>query len=71
MPIDPKLIAKWKALPSPEAVPALLADRVELVALLRELEWCGLSTDGMECPTCSQTLIEGHRADCRLAAFLR
>jgi hypothetical protein len=53
-----------------EAIPALLAEREEMLALLREIEERGAG-DGEEtgiCPACQR---RGHTpSDCRLAAFL-
>jgi hypothetical protein len=67
-----------------EAVPALLSERDELIALLREVEWAAVA--GYRCPICHGrrpgTLShydlqdpgldrsEGHAPDCRLGAFL-
>lgn len=67
------------------AVPVLLAEREEMLAVLREVEWGG---GGMRCPSCGSTEVEaaramekygqrpvfglhGHAPDCRLAALLR
>lgn len=70
-----------------EAFPALLAERDELLALLREIQWADNSGDEYtaECPCCGGTSPVSaanhdydpndrdisHRPDCRLAAFLR
>ncbi|ABC81563.1 hypothetical protein [Anaeromyxobacter dehalogenans] len=60
-----------------EVVPALLADRIALLELLRELQWSGIVADQtgsatVVCPVCSFGELEGgHRDDCKLGAFLR
>lgn len=60
-----------------EVVPALLAERGELLDLLREIQWSGIVADPtgnatVVCPVCSFGEFEGgHRADCSLGAFLR
>jgi hypothetical protein len=68
------------------AVPALLSEREEMLALLRGLEWVGPDTQGgWSCPSCtadasvrwvperqdSEVIPGTHAPDCRLAAFLR
>jgi hypothetical protein len=64
-------------------VPALLADREELIALLREVEWKGTAPPGYEqdglsyCPCCAGCRDPaagwpvGHTPSCPLAAALR
>ena len=58
-----------------EAVPSLLAEREELIALLREIEWKGKpSSDAYidpVCPACGCFDYKGHAPGCRLAAFLK
>ena len=60
----------------PVAIPALLAEREEMLALLRSLE-CGAENT---CPSCRATVSRGghendtlgeHMPDCLLAAMLR
>jgi hypothetical protein len=89
MPLDPKQIEEWQATiaagnviyPSAHgALSALLSERAELLALLREVEWkSGAYREDSRCPACfglepldsSSSAEEGHAPDCRLAAFLR
>jgi len=92
MPIDPEKIKELSRIAShvgPEAVYsrrllaggvcALLADRAELIALLKKIEWEG-SGDFSNCPECGGLSHEwegtdlgttGHKTDCKLAAFLK
>lgn len=51
---------------------ALLAERKELLALLREVEWRGgFEHSDAYCPICGADKDDGkHAPDCRLAAFL-
>lgn len=84
--IDPKRIAEWRALAAEmdplelyEAVTSLLAEREEMLSLLREVEW---ANEGDHCPACGWANPEtrepsdpphikfGHAPDCRLA-FLK
>lgn len=66
--------ARGPAVIAHEAVPALLAEREEVLALLREVEWSATidQNAGGEhaCPECFCGEPEGHAPDCRLAAFL-
>jgi hypothetical protein len=95
--IDPKKIAEWKRIEEDsegdnslrlflygQALPALLFERDELIALLREIQWAAVA--GYRCPICRGrrpgTLShydlqdpgldhsEGHAPDCRLARAL-
>lgn len=64
-----------------EALPLLLSEREEMLALLREIEWGGITipvpdATGVEyecpmCPICGRAPIQGHTLDCRLAALLK
>jgi hypothetical protein len=88
--IDPKRIKEWEedwvsyerlatSFPVRDAVPALLAERAELLALLREVEWApsmASDTDLMgedydRCPKCLMERRDAHAPGCRLAAALR
>jgi hypothetical protein len=51
-----------------EGVPALLAERDELIALLREVDRA--TRAAVPCPICRAPDV-AHALDCRLAAFLR
>lgn len=54
------------------AVPALLAEREEMLALLRAMQWAVPQGMARVCPSCRGVFGEGgHTPDCRLAAFLR
>lgn len=58
---------------SREALPALLRERTELIALLRDVEWRGTDPQvgSACCPCCWAEQCEGHAPDCRLAAAIR
>lgn len=60
---------------STDVVPALLADREELLGMLRQVEWTTApGTDVSFCPSCRARAMPGearHAPDCRLAALLR
>jgi hypothetical protein len=83
--IDPKKIEEWRAAyvrlagtmaPSGDAAriiadafPALLAEREEMLALLREI-----ANEVKRCPRCGMSycgVAEDHAPDCRIAAFLK
>lgn len=79
MPIDPKRIEEWRGLEI-EAIGSLLAERAELLAILRGIEWSETG-DFASCPVCGGLSPEfaktpkadlvGHETDCKLAAFLK
>jgi hypothetical protein len=56
------------------ALTEILAERAELIALLREVEWGQNVDDGdwgeRACPLCHSLEDGGHAPDCRLAAAL-
>jgi hypothetical protein len=62
-----------------EAVPALLAEREEMLAVLREVEWSARADvidevpieEAQACPACLAIQRTGHAPGCRLAALLR
>jgi hypothetical protein len=56
-----------------DAARALLAEREELIGLLREVEWSGSGPSGYArfCPACPGESTNGHHPSCRLAAYLR
>jgi len=51
-------------------VERLRARNVELVKMLRRLEWYGSNDDAHWCPVCGEYDHEGHLEDCSLAAAL-
>lgn len=66
----------WKDAAADEAVPSLLAEREEMLAVLREVEWKGVGGDSEvgfwpACPCCGRGRDVGHAAGCRLAASIR
>ena len=62
---------QWPAGDLREGVPTLLAEREDMIALLRYVEWAGFVDGNSACPVCSNAPVEGHASDCGLAAFLR
>jgi hypothetical protein len=89
VPIDPKRIEELKRIVSnvepgavlsrrwlAEGVTDLLAEREELIGLLREIEWVAANTDRDRawCPSCkgvgSIRGHGGHHPNCRLAALI-
>ena len=85
MPIDPKKIEEYRTIESDtegdtslrlhlyqQAVPALLAEREELIALLRKVEWAD-NSDGeydQACPCCARRLANnGCKCEHCVAAF--
>lgn len=102
MAIDPKKIAEWRerylrvagstlesrhaAALIAEALPALLAEREEMLAVLRKVEWSATrgTYEQEACPVCGAGRYDppepgplrddnrvGHAPDCRLAALLK
>ncbi len=53
-----------------QAAKVLLAEREEMLAVLRELEWSGLVVEAA-CPICEAYSGTTHAPDCRLAALIR
>lgn len=53
-------------------IAAVRAEHAELVAALRDCQWCGsgFEDDPHICCDCGRTRREGHSTDCQLAAVL-
>jgi hypothetical protein len=67
------LAAEVRPIPQARASDALsemLAERAEVVALLREFDRARERLLEVECPICREATPFAHASDCRLAAFL-